>query len=100
METVKLEFSMPYAEILDTGSIGDVVIEQDITGDGTVRNLLIELSERYPRASELIFDKTSQRLLEGVWVFVNKKQLELLGGLDSKLKDGDVLSFVPIVAGG
>ncbi len=48
----------------------------------------------------------SQRLLEGaelrrfVNVYVNDEDVRFLGGLDTELADGDVVTILPAVAGG
>jgi molybdopterin converting factor small subunit len=57
---------------------------------------LVTTDERYA----LLFDSAQQRLPEHVEVVLNDRVLDLQGGLDAVLSEGDVLTFLPAHAGG
>ncbi len=66
---------------------------------GTVAGALAELVERHPRLRRHLFDE--QGGLRGyVNVYLNDEDVRFLGQLNTPLKEGDVLSVLPALAGG
>jgi molybdopterin converting factor small subunit len=57
---------------------------------------LVEADARY----ELLFDAKAQRLPEHIDIVLNDRVLDLQGGLEARLGEGDVLTFLPAHAGG
>ena len=47
-----------------------------------------------------IYDLKSGRVNEHIAVFINSRELRSLDGPDTKLKDGDVITILPPMAGG
>jgi molybdopterin synthase sulfur carrier subunit len=66
-----------------------------------LRDVLIALSAHgkgdFRRA---VYDASRNRLNEYVAVFVNSKEARALDGLETVLKDGDVITILPPMAGG
>ncbi len=82
--------------ILRTTTGGEAVV----TGEGaTVRELLEDLESRHPgiRARVITDDGGLHRFVN---VYVNDEDVRYLGSLETELKDGDVISILPAVAGG
>jgi molybdopterin converting factor small subunit len=52
------------------------------------------------RRYEPLFDSQTQSLPEHVEVVLNDRVLDLQGGLEAPLAEGDVLTFLPAHAGG
>jgi MoaD family protein len=101
MGTVRLEFLWSIARALEgEGTTEDTILETRVEEDETVRALLDHLAGRYPRFGQIVFDPKSKSVNEEVSLFLNGRRVELLGGLEAKLKDGDVLSFLPFISGG
>ena len=98
---MRLEFLSSIAVALGgEGTTEDTILETKV-GDGeTIRTLLGRLAGRYPRFGQIVFDAKSKNLSEEVSLFLNGRRLELLDGLETKLKDGDVLSLLPFISGG
>jgi len=69
------------------------------TGGITLRELIDHLSERYgaPFAQGVI---GNEGLNEFVNVLVNGESVRHLAGLNTKLEDGDEITFLPTVSGG
>ena len=66
-----------------------------------VAALLDELVQRFgERMAEQLYESGSKKLRETVNVLVNGRGINLLSGLDTKLKDGDVVAIFPPVSGG
>ena len=101
MGKVRLEVIPSLAESLGIeGTSEEVISEQEIEGDKSVRALLNRLCARYQRFGQIVFDINTQELTGRVVIFFNGRDLDLVNGLDSKLSDGDTLTFVPLIVGG
>jgi len=77
---------------------GERRVKLDIE-DITLRELIEHLSERYGAsfAQRVI---NNEGLNEFVNVFVNGESVHHLAGLDTRLEDGDEVTFLPAVSGG
>jgi molybdopterin synthase sulfur carrier subunit len=73
----------------------------DVKPGLVLRDVLVELSAYgkgdFPRA---IYDASADHMNEHVAVFVNSKEARALDGLATKLKEGDVITILPPMAGG
>ena len=65
----------------------------------TVRASLLELERTYPALHHNICDETGA-VRRHINVFVNESHMRELGGLDTALKQGDILTILPAVSGG
>lgn len=77
-----------------------LVLEEEVAEGETLRDFLNRMGEGHRVFREVIFDPRSQELSRQVTVIYNERLLELAEGLDTKLRDGDRLSFLPAFAGG
>lgn len=101
VEKVRLEFLPSLAETLGIEQKWEEVIsEQGHNSITSVIDLLNRLAVRYPRFGELVFDVSTQKLTGKVSIFINNRHLTLVSGLETRLKEGDVLTFVPLIEGG
>ena len=67
----------------------------------TLRDLLAELArEAPPDSRRQIYDEGSDGLPGHLTIFVNSREARSLLGLDTELRDGDVITLLPPVAGG
>ena len=64
----------------------------------TVRQLLDDLNRRYPGLKgQLVTDGQLHRFVN---IYLNDEDIRFLAQLDTPLKEGDVLSILPALAGG
>ena len=74
--------------------------EAVVTGSGgTVRGVLQELESRFPGLTKNVVTEDGD-LHRFVNVYVNDEDVRYLGALETEVKDGDVMSILPAVAGG
>jgi molybdopterin converting factor small subunit len=101
MIKIKVEFISWLSEVLESeGSANSRSLEMDVEQDSTVQHLLLQIAARYPRFRQSAFDSGLQKLNENICVFRNDRLLELDNGLQTGLKYGDKIVFVPVFPGG
>jgi len=65
---------------------------------GTVAAVLEDVERRYPGFKDMVMN--DGQLHRFVNVYLNDEDVRFLDKLDTQLKDGDVLSVLPALAGG
>lgn len=65
----------------------------------TIKEAIEKLEEVYPGFKERLVDEQGE-VRRFVNLYLNDEDIRFLKGLDTELKDGDVLSIVPAIAGG
>ncbi len=94
---VRLEFWM--ADRLGFDHPGPVILEETLKEAESLRALLTRLSGRFEHFSENLFDPQTQSLSSEVTILINN-HTNLAQGMDTQLRDGDRVLFLPILAGG
>jgi len=64
-----------------------------------ISTLIDDLESKYPGLKQRICDDEG-KIRRFVNVFINDEDIRFLGNEAAKLKDGDIISIVPAVAGG
>lgn len=73
---------------------------KSVQGDGqTVRELLENLDQSYPGIRQQLTGEDGQ-LHRFVNIYLNDEDIRFLQQMDTQLKDGDVVSILPAIAGG
>lgn len=97
---VRLEI-LPWATRAFGGSANKrLVLQEEIAEGDRVEDLLARLASEYPGFREAGFDPVACRLTGQITIVHNGRLLELAGGLETELRDGDTLLLVPAFAGG
>lgn len=74
--------------------------QREVQAEGsTLMELIEDLERRYPGMKERLCDEEGN-LRRFVNFFVNDEDVRFLEGAKTPLKDGDVVSIVPAIAGG
>jgi len=68
-------------------------------GASSVRDLVDRLDAAYPGLKSRLCDETGQ-IRQLLNFYVNEKDIRYLKGADTELEDGDLISIVPMMAGG
>ncbi len=77
-----------------TNGQGEVQVEAN-----TIKEAIEKLEEIYPGFKERLLDEQGE-VRRFVNLYLNDEDIRFLKGLDTELKDGDVISIVPAIAGG
>ena len=74
----------------------------EIQSGTTARNLLVQLAEKHGEPfKKAVYDPKDPDSLKPYHILaVNGLMIDLLNGLDTKLKDGDRVAVMPVVTGG
>ena len=87
-------FKIP--KLLQEKTDGAVLIE--VQG-GSVQECIADLIRRYPGLKGMILDGEDRILLKWM-VYINNQSTVASNELSYQVKDGDIISFLPMVAGG
>ena len=75
-------------------------LELDCEGLTSVGELVNELVKEVPEIEGRLIDQHLANPGPNALILVNDREIGVLGGLEAKLKDGDVVVLVPVVHGG
>ncbi len=101
MAKVRVEVLSAFAEVLGMPSASEELIPEADEGHGlSVKDLVERLAAKYHYFGDEAFDGNTHQMTGTVAIFHNGSALELSSGLETILKDGDTLTFVPVIAGG
>ncbi|HEX9089902.1 MAG TPA: ubiquitin-like small modifier protein 1 [Anaerolineales bacterium] len=78
---------------------GTKMVDVEITPGTTIREVLLEVTRRYPVLDKSIW-KAPDELSEVVHVFINGENIRHLAGLGTPLKEEDHVDIFPPVVGG
>jgi molybdopterin synthase sulfur carrier subunit len=72
----------------------------NIKGDISIKELMTEIVREMPALKPSLTGQQLEDLRSNALILVNGREISVLNGLESKLKDGDEIVFVPFVHGG
>lgn len=75
-------------------------LREHIDKGATFEDLLNHLVRSYPSLKDTLIDTASQQLYDNIIVIVNGRLLDLIGGMQAHMKDGDKVQFLPCLPGG
>ncbi len=88
---IKVKFPSVFTQITKERKV-------EVENVGTVRELLNKLFEKYPQLKERLIK--DGEITPFINIFVNGEDIRYLKGLDTELKDGDEVTFIPAISGG
>jgi molybdopterin converting factor small subunit len=78
---------------------GPIIVQEPLEEGESLRSLLTRLAGRMEPFAEAVFNPKTQSLSSEVSLLLNN-HVDLPQGMDTKLKEGDRILFLPILAGG
>lgn len=75
-------------------------LELGCSGCGSVGALVTELVKEAPELERSLIDQQLEDPRPNALILVNGREIGVLDGLETRLKDGDEVVFVPVVHGG
>ncbi|MBI5178376.1 MAG: MoaD/ThiS family protein [Nitrospinae bacterium] len=65
----------------------------------TIREIFADMEKNHPGLKERIYSEDGE-LRRFINIYINEEDIRFLESEDSKVKDGDVISIIPAIAGG
>ena len=100
MNHVRLEVLPWLSRYFGAEGSARAILERDVDAGITVGRLLEDVTSRSQELKEVLFDDRTGRLISHIIVIKNGRLLELSGGLDAELEDGDTIRLMASIAGG
>jgi molybdopterin synthase sulfur carrier subunit len=75
-------------------------IAVDIEDNISIVEMLKEIARELPALKQSLNDQKPEELRSNALIIVNGREISVLDGLETKLKDGDELVLIPVVHGG
>ena len=72
----------------------------DLAKGQLLKDLINEVVGKMPRLEKSLLDKQLEEPKPNALVLVNGREISVLRGLETSLKDGDEIVFIPVVHGG
>ena len=72
----------------------------DCKGDISIRELMNEITKEMPALGRSLIDQQLEDPRPNALMLVNGREISVLNGLETNLKDGDEIVLVPVVHGG
>jgi molybdopterin synthase sulfur carrier subunit len=67
---------------------------------GTLKDLILQITREMPKLNGSLLDQQNGESKSNALILVNGKEISVLDGLETKLKDRDEVVFIPVVHGG
>jgi MoaD family protein len=80
--------------------LGAKEITLNLRRNATIKDLIQFLIEKYGKKFEDAIKNPDGDLNPIITILVNGWQIDFIGGIETKLSDGDIISFIPPVGGG
>ena len=79
---------------------GQVVLEEAVENGTTIGDLIRKLSSDNQAFGDAFFDTNTGKPSGLVMIVLNDRIIEVSKGLDTQIKDGDVVKLLPVISGG
>ncbi|MCS7125127.1 MAG: MoaD/ThiS family protein [Candidatus Bathyarchaeota archaeon] len=81
-------------------TVGKDKIKLNINGERTLRELINMIVERFPETKKTFIDPELGDPRPNALIIVNDREISVLNGLETIIKEGDEVIFVPVSHGG
>lgn len=100
MDRVRLEILPWISDTLGSQRGGRLVMEETVEEGSTIGDLMRKLGNEHQAFGKVVFDPETSKLSGYVAIALNDLFLEALTGMDTRIKDGDIIRLFPVIAGG
>ena len=100
MGKVQLKIPPFFAYIMDPGASDWFVLEREIGKETTICDLLTDLALSNSEFRAAVFNPDEGTVSDQIAVVINQNLLDIPREMDIKLNDGDVVTLLPVYAGG
>ena len=97
---IRLELVPWVSETCGSREPGRLILDESIEEGATIGTLLRKIASEHPAFRQAVLDPSGERLSSDVSVVLNGRLLDLLGGMNTPLRDGDTVLLLPFIDGG
>ena len=100
MGKVHLKIPPFFAYIVEPTASDWLILEKEIGKETTIRDFLTDLASNNSGFRDVVFNPDEGAISDQIAVVINQKLLDIPREMDIKLNDGDVITLLPVYAGG
>ena len=100
MARIRLEVLPGLSDAFGGKGLGPIVFDKEIEEGATVGDVIRKLATEHQAFGDIILDTKTDKLSGQVAIVLNDWLVEALKGLDTNIKDGDIIKLFPVIAGG
>ena len=100
MSRIRLEIQPWISNVLDNQAVGSLILDETIEEGATIGDLMRKLGSENQAFGDVMFDNDADKLSGNVIIVLNDRIVEALKGLETNMKDGDIVKLLPVIAGG
>ncbi len=100
MVRVRLEVLPGLIDACGGKGVGPIVFDKETEEGATVGDVIRKLAAEHQAFGDIILDTKTDKPSGHVAIVLNDRLLEALKGLDTNIKDGDIIRLFPVIAGG
>jgi len=100
MAKVTMEIYPPLSYKIASKKVGALILEEEIGQRETLRDLLTRLASGNAEAWEVLFDAETRQIKPYVVTVFNGVALPVREAFETRLSDGDKITFLPVYGGG
>jgi len=98
--TIRVKVLPGLSEFFDPKEANSIVLEEKTEQGATVGDIIRKLAAEHQTFGATVLDAKTQKMSGYVTIVLNDRLVESLNGLDTFVKDGDVIKLFPVIAGG
>ena len=80
--------------------VGSLILDETIEEGTTIGDLMRKLGRENQAFGDVMFVSETDKLSGNVIIVLNDRVVEALKGLETNMKDGDIVKLLPVIAGG
>ena len=100
MEKVQLKIPPFFAYIIDPDVSDWFILEKEIGKETTIRDFLTDLAVNNSGFRDVVFNPDEGTVGDQIAIVINQKLLDVPREMETRLKNGDVVTLLPVYAGG
>ena len=100
MTRIRLEIQPWISNVIDNQAVGNLILDETIEEGATIGDLMRKLGSENQAFGDVMFVSETDKLSGNVIIVLNDRIVEALKGLETNMKDGDIVKLLPVIAGG
>ena len=100
MGKVRLKITPSLTCILDAQNSDWLILDREIGEKTTIGDMLRDFSSAHTDFHKMVFNPATGKISDEIYVVLNDNLLQFPDVTETEVKDGDIVTLVPVYAGG